>query len=39
MRNAQVHIAVSSCVVGQYDSLFSAISIVNNVSSICNGIL
>ena len=39
MRIARVHIAVSSCVVGQYDSLFSAIRIVNNVSSVCNGIL
>ena len=37
MRIARVHIAVSSCVVGQYDSLFSAIRIVNNVSSVCNG--
>ena len=34
---AQAHIAASSCVMGQYDSLFSAIRIVNNVSSVCNG--
>ena len=37
MRIAQVHIAASSCVLGRYDSLFSAIRIVNNVSSVFNG--